>query len=159
MKNRLENKVAIITGGSGGIGLAIAKQLVKKNVKVYDISKNMQPHEEYVKSFEGDVNNTTQIDNILKLLNDAAEYRSSESNIKLQWIMMVITILSLIVALCSINNSAVINEIIAVLCAIRSQDYGAYHLVFHPVSLRSDSLFLFHMSDSFDSARCAGLST
>lgn len=53
----------------------------------------------------------TQIDNILKLLNDAAEYRSSESNIKLQWIMMVITILSLIVALCSINNSAVINEI------------------------------------------------
>lgn len=53
----------------------------------------------------------TQIDNILKLLNDAAEYRSSESNIKLQWIMMVITILSLIVALCSINNSTVINEI------------------------------------------------
>lgn len=48
---------------------------------------------------------------LLKLLNDAAEYRSSESNIKLQWIMMVITILSLIVALCSINNSAVINEI------------------------------------------------
>ena len=42
---------------------------------------------------------------------------------------------------------------IAVLCAIRSQDYGAYHLVFHPVSLRSDSLFLFHMSDSFDSSR------
>ena len=53
----------------------------------------------------------TQIDNILKLLNDAAEYRSSESNIKLQWIMMVVTILSLIVALCSINNGAVINEI------------------------------------------------
>lgn len=53
----------------------------------------------------------TQIDNILKLLNDAAEYRSSASNIKLQWIMMVITILSLLVALCSINNSAVINEI------------------------------------------------
>lgn len=53
----------------------------------------------------------TQIDNILKLLNDAAEYRSSESNIKLQWIMMVVTILSLIVALCSINNGAVVNEI------------------------------------------------
>lgn len=52
-----------------------------------------------------------QIDNILKLLNDAAEYRSSESNIKLQWIMMVVTILSLIVALCSINNGADINEI------------------------------------------------
>ena len=52
-----------------------------------------------------------QIDNILKLLNDAAEYRSSESNIKLQWIMMIVTILSLFVALYSIKNGDVINEI------------------------------------------------
>lgn len=50
-----------------------------------------------------------QIDNILKLLNDAAEYRSSESNIKLQWIMMIVTILSLVIALFSINNTAIIN--------------------------------------------------
>jgi len=49
--------------------------------------------------------------NILKLLNDAAEYRSSESNIKLQWIMMIVTILSLFVALYSIKNGDVINEI------------------------------------------------
>ena len=47
----------------------------------------------------------------LKLLNDAAEYRSSESNIKLQWIMMIVTILSLFVALYSIKNGDVINEI------------------------------------------------
>lgn len=53
----------------------------------------------------------TQIDNILKLLNDAAEYRSSESNIKLQWIMMIVTVLSLFVALSSINNNDVVNEI------------------------------------------------
>ena len=52
-----------------------------------------------------------RIDNILKLLNDAAEYRSSESNIKLQWIMMIVTILSLFVALYSIKNGDVINEI------------------------------------------------
>ena len=44
-------------------------------------------------------------------LNDAAEYRSSESNIKLQWIMMIVTILSLFVALYSIKNGDVINEI------------------------------------------------
>ena len=43
--------------------------------------------------------------------NDAAEYRSSEENIKLQWFMMVITVFSLIVALCSINGNAVISEI------------------------------------------------
>lgn len=48
-----------------------------------------------------------QTDNILKLLNDAAEYRSSQSNIKLQWIMMIITILSLFVALMSVSDSAV----------------------------------------------------
>ena len=53
----------------------------------------------------------TQIDNILKLMNDAAEYRSSESNIKLQWIMMIVTVLSLFVALSSINNNDVVNEI------------------------------------------------
>lgn len=52
-----------------------------------------------------------QIDNILKLLNDAAEYRSSESNIKLQWIMMIITVLSLITALFSLNNTAITNII------------------------------------------------
>lgn len=52
-----------------------------------------------------------QIDNILKLLNDAAEYRSSESNIKLQRIMMIVTILSLFVALSSIINGNVVSEI------------------------------------------------
>lgn len=51
------------------------------------------------------------IKELKKLLNDAAEYRSSESNIKLQWIMMIVTILSLFVALSSINNGDVINEI------------------------------------------------
>lgn len=50
-----------------------------------------------------------QIDNILKLLNDASEYRSSESNIKLQWIMMIVTVLSLIIALFSFNNNIITN--------------------------------------------------
>lgn len=48
-----------------------------------------------------------EIDNILKLLNDAAEYRSSESNIRLQWIMMIVTVISLIIALFSINNTVI----------------------------------------------------
>lgn len=61
-----------------------------------------------------------QIDNVLKLLNDAAEYRSSESNIKLQWIMMFITVLSLIIALFSINNSTIINAIKSLLNWIKN---------------------------------------
>ena len=52
-----------------------------------------------------------QIDNILKLLNDAAEYRGSESNIKLQWIMMIVTVLSLLVALSSMNNVEIMNKL------------------------------------------------
>lgn len=52
-----------------------------------------------------------QIDNILKLLNDAAEYRSSESNIKLQWMMMTVTVLSLIAALSGINNGDVMDGV------------------------------------------------
>lgn len=53
-----------------------------------------------------------QIDNILKLLNDTAEYKSSEYNIKLQWIMMIITVLSLIVALFSINSVTIVTEFV-----------------------------------------------
>ncbi len=60
-----------------------------------------------------------QIDNILTLLNDAAEYRSGESNIKLRWIMMIVTILSLIIALFSINNSDVANVVKSVFDCIK----------------------------------------
>lgn len=48
-----------------------------------------------------------QIDNIFKLLNNAADYKSSESNIKLQWVMMIITFLSLFVALLSVFDGAI----------------------------------------------------
>lgn len=43
-----------------------------------------------------------KIDSILKILNDAADAGSEKSNIKIQWVMLVITLLSLIVALLSL---------------------------------------------------------
>ncbi|HBW14090.1 MAG TPA: hypothetical protein DEF30_09765 [Proteiniclasticum sp.] len=43
-----------------------------------------------------------QIDNLLKILDDAAEYGSTKSNLSLQWFMMVVTVLSLIVAIAAI---------------------------------------------------------
>lgn len=50
----------------------------------------------------------TKIDNILQLLNDAAEFHLSKSNMALQWAMVIITILSLLIAgaslLASYNN-------------------------------------------------------
>lgn len=60
-----------------------------------------------------------QIDSILTLLNDAAEYRSSASNIRLQWVMMFVTILSLIIALISINDN-VLNNFIGLLKSVCS---------------------------------------
>lgn len=39
-----------------------------------------------------------QIDILLHILDDAAEYRSAKSNMRLQWLMMLITIISLFVA-------------------------------------------------------------
>lgn len=40
-----------------------------------------------------------QIDILLKMLNDIAEYGSAKSNMTLQWLMMIITVLSLVVAI------------------------------------------------------------
>lgn len=45
-----------------------------------------------------------QIDTILHLLNDSAEYQSEKSNMALQWFMMVITALSLVVAVIALTG-------------------------------------------------------
>ena len=53
-------------------------------------------------SFEGiteSIKDTkTNIDSLLHMLNDAAEYRSTSANITLQWFMTIITLLSLLLA-------------------------------------------------------------
>jgi len=40
MKNNLKNKIAIVTGGSRGIGLAIVLKFLKEKAKVYILDKN-----------------------------------------------------------------------------------------------------------------------
>ena len=66
MKNKLKNKVAIITGASSGIGLAIAKLLFKNGVKIYNISRATFEADEIIKSYECDVNNTEKIKEIVE---------------------------------------------------------------------------------------------
>lgn len=45
-----------------------------------------------------------QIDSILYLLDDAAEYRTAKSNMVLQWVMMAVTVLSLVVAIIALTD-------------------------------------------------------
>lgn len=45
-----------------------------------------------------------QIDTILHLLDDSAEYQTAKSNMALQWFMMIITVLSLIVAVVALTG-------------------------------------------------------
>lgn len=66
MKNKLNEKVAVITGASSGIGYAIAQRLYSKGVIVYDISKLLVEHNEIKAGYEADVNDTEKVDEILK---------------------------------------------------------------------------------------------
>ncbi len=50
-KRKLEGKIAVVSGASSGIGLAIAKRLQEEGVKVFDISKNLS--KEHDKIFQG----------------------------------------------------------------------------------------------------------
>lgn len=66
MKRDLCGLVAVITGASRGIGLAIAKKLHSQGVIVYDISRTVVAHEEIQKSYSADVNDFEKICLILE---------------------------------------------------------------------------------------------
>lgn len=70
MKNKLKEKVAIITGGNGGIGYAITKRLVQSGVKVYNISRTTINFEEFAKSYGADVNDTEKMKSIIEEIYD-----------------------------------------------------------------------------------------
>lgn len=58
---KLEGKVAVISGGSSGIGLAIAKKLKEQNVKIYDISKSGNTKYVFQKCFKCDISSDAQL--------------------------------------------------------------------------------------------------
>lgn len=66
MKNKLNGKVAVITGASRGIGLSIAKMLHKEGVIVYDISRTTDLHDCVKKAYEADINDYEYVSKVLE---------------------------------------------------------------------------------------------
>ena len=66
MKNKIKDKVVVITGASRGIGLAMAEEISRQGGIVYDISRTIQPHQCMKKSFACDVNDTDKMAEILQ---------------------------------------------------------------------------------------------
>jgi NAD(P)-dependent dehydrogenase (short-subunit alcohol dehydrogenase family) len=74
---QVENKVAIVTGGSTGIGLATAKALCREGAKVVITGRNQQSLDEAAVSIEGEVlaiaNDAGSLDDIDSLLKTTKE--------------------------------------------------------------------------------------
>ena len=104
MKNKLKNKVAIITGASSGIGLAIAKLLFKNGVKIYNISRATFEADEIIKSYECDVNNTEKIKEIVENASKENIYKLVDTNLS-----AVIALSSLIIPYLKESKGNIIN--------------------------------------------------
>ena len=69
----ITNKVIVVTGGAGGIGLAIAKEFIKEGPKIVilvDISfKNFNFKDEKILCEQCDVTNESNIQNLIDKIN------------------------------------------------------------------------------------------
>ncbi|GAA4154868.1 SDR family oxidoreductase [Chryseobacterium ginsenosidimutans] len=77
MSQRLNNKVAVITGGTSGIGLAIAKRFVQEGAKVAVIGRNQQAIDKAIAEIgsnglgiQGDVSSLADLTRIYQIVAD-----------------------------------------------------------------------------------------
>ncbi len=64
MKNKLEGKIAVITGASSGIGLAVARRLHSCGVKIFNISRSKIDEDIFEKSFECDITDDKKVEQV-----------------------------------------------------------------------------------------------
>ena len=74
---KLEGKIAVVTGGNSGIGLATAKRFVAEGAKVYitgrradDLDRAVRDIGENVTAFQGDVSVLADLDRLYKLVKE-----------------------------------------------------------------------------------------
>ncbi len=75
--SKLSNKVAVITGGNSGIGLAIAKEFTEQNANVVIFGRNQDTLDKAISEIsngtlavQGDVRNTQDLDKLFQLVKD-----------------------------------------------------------------------------------------
>ena len=68
MKLKFKGKIALVTGGSGGIGLDISKKLIKLKIKVLilDINKPKFSNNKYIYFEKVDLNNEKEINQVMR---------------------------------------------------------------------------------------------
>lgn len=74
--NKLENKIALITGGSSGIGLATAKKFISEGARVIITGRNKETLEQtiekldrqYVTAIQSDISNIYQQDEVFSII-------------------------------------------------------------------------------------------
>jgi NAD(P)-dependent dehydrogenase (short-subunit alcohol dehydrogenase family) len=76
---KLDGKIAVITGGNSGIGLATAKRFVAEGAKVFitgrranDLERAVRDIGDNVTAFQGDVSALADLDRLYKLVKDEA---------------------------------------------------------------------------------------
>ena len=77
MDGRLANKVALVTGGSAGIGLGIAKRFTQEGARVFiigrrpaELEKAVKAISGHAKAIQGDVSNLADLDRIFAQIQD-----------------------------------------------------------------------------------------
>jgi len=77
MGNKLEGKIAIITGGGSGIGLATAKRFVLEGAYVFIIDRNKKELDSTISEIgknvvgiDGDVSNLADLDKLYNIVKD-----------------------------------------------------------------------------------------
>jgi NAD(P)-dependent dehydrogenase (short-subunit alcohol dehydrogenase family) len=79
--NKLEGKIAVITGGASGIGLATVKRFVLEGAYVFIFDRNKKELElalseigKNVVGVEGDVSNVVDLDRLYEVVKDQKGY-------------------------------------------------------------------------------------